>query len=211
MKCAEFEQHLQRALDEREDVNQNDVLQQHTKECEACAVILGTQAKIFAGLKLLPSPNQERFLGNRVLDRLRVDQRRRQNKRFVLIALATAVAIFIALLPLAGDRVRLRHKGERDVAGLALVTPNSIQLADKSLTEQESEDLRLVMRQLLTRLSDHRFEMLEPVDHLASGIRPLALTFNLAIDTLRRTLPGYSERQSVDPQAFSWKLRDLIG
>ncbi|MEO8499072.1 MAG: hypothetical protein ABI614_28745, partial [Planctomycetota bacterium] len=44
--------------------------------------------------------------------------------------------------------------------------------------------------------------MFEPVDQLANGIRPLAITFNFAFDTLRRTLPGYTQPQPVEPQAL---------
>jgi hypothetical protein len=66
------------------------------------------------------------------------------------------------------------------------------------------------MHQLMLRLSDHRLSMFEPVDQLASGIRPLAITFNFALDTLRRSLPGYSQQQPVEPQALYRSVRASI-
>lgn len=206
MQCAKFEQQLQSLLDDRKDVDQDKTLLAHSKVCESCSSMLRAQTRIFAELKLLPPLSDEQHLAHRVLDQLRIDQRRRKNRRLVLIAFATAATILIALLPFAGDRVRMRQDGELRGGRLAIVTP----APQNSLSEQETEDLRLVMRQLLMRISDRRLEMLEPVDQLTNSIRPLALTFNFALDTLRRTLPGYSEPQSIDPQASHWTLRFLV-
>ncbi|MCA9183029.1 MAG: hypothetical protein KDA51_16315, partial [Planctomycetales bacterium] len=178
----------------------------HAKECEGCRAMLRTQGRIFAGLRSLPSPKHEQDLGHRVLDQLRVDQRKRKNRRIMLLALATAAALMIALLPFAGDHVRLRQDGN----GLALVTPAAQQDSASQLSKQEAEDLRLVMHQFMLRFSDHQLGMFEPVDQLASGIRPLAITFNFALDTLRRTFPGYSEPKPIEPQAIYREFRPSI-
>jgi hypothetical protein len=98
----------------------------------------------------------------------------------------------IMLLPWAGNQARLGPEGGHGGEALAIATVSPQQAPTRRLTEQESEDLRLLLHQLLLSLLNQRISMLEPVDRLASGIRPFAITFNFAFDTLRRTLPGYS-------------------
>jgi hypothetical protein len=117
----------------------------------------------------------------------------------------------IALLPLAGDGVRFQRNRDHGGGRLALVTQQAPERNPRrAFTAEESEDFRRLMHQWMLQISDHRLGMLEPVDRLASGIRPLALTFNLALDTLRRTLPGYSEPRPVEPQALSRSIRSSI-
>ncbi len=118
--------------------------------------------------------------------------------------------IVIALLPFAGERVRFQRNGEQGGGGLALAMQSPTENPGHAFTAEESEDLRLLMHQWMLQISDHRLDVFEPVDQLASGIRPLALTLNLALDTLRRTLPGFSERQPVEPQAYYGELRSWI-
>jgi len=209
MQCAKFEQRLQQMLDDRQNVEQDEALRAHSRGCVACGQVWRAQSLLFAGLKSTPEPSFGQDLGPRVLDQLRVDRRKRNNKRLLLAALAMAAVIMIALLPLAGDHVR-RQEGEQVGGGLALVAPTPRQMPPSRLTEQESEDIRMLMHELMQRLSDQRFDMLEPVDQLAGGIRPLAITFNFALDTLRRTLPGYSQPQPVQPQALHTGDRSLI-
>ena len=209
MQCAKFEQRLQQQLDERQNVEQDELLREHSQGCDVCDMLLRTQSRLFAGLTSLPQPSFGQDLGHRVLDQLQVEQRRRGKKRLMMAALATAAGIMIALLPLAGD-VQVRQAGEQDRGGLALVTPPVRQTPASTLTEQQSDDLRNLVRQLMLRLSDHRLGMFEPVDQLAHGIRPLAMTFHLALDTLRRTLPGYVEPQPVEPQAIYGGFRAPI-
>jgi len=206
MQCAKFEQRLHQLLDDRENIEQDEMLSGHAKKCEECRVVLQTQSRILAGLRSLPSPKREQDLGHRVLDQLRVDQRKRKNRRFAVLALAMAASLLIALLPFAGDHVRLRQ----DRKGLALVTPAPHPETVNKMSKQETEDLRLVMHQFMLKFSDHPLGMFEPVDQLASGIRPLAISFNFALDTLRRTLPGYSEPQTIEPQAIYREFRSSL-
>ncbi len=210
MQCAKFEQRLQQLLDERQNVEQDEVLREHSRGCEACGSVFRAQSLLFAGLKSLPESSLGQDLGVRVLDQLHVDRRKRTNRRLLLAALATAAAIMIALLPLAGDRVRFRQIDKQAGGGLALVSPAPQQLPENGLSEQDAEDIRLLMHELVLRISDQRISMFEPVDQLASGIRPLAVTFNFALDALRRTLPGYSQPQPVEPQALHRTFRTSI-
>ncbi|HUG66394.1 MAG TPA: hypothetical protein VMM76_01505 [Pirellulaceae bacterium] len=209
MQCAEFEQRLQQLLDDRQKVEQDSLLQEHARGCDACGRVLRGQAGLLAGLRMIPKPTFAADLGHRVLDQLRIDQRKRNNRLLVIAALAAAAVIMVALLPLAGDRVRFQRDHEHG-GGIALVSPGPQQTPKNAFTEQDSNDLRMLMHSLMLQFSEHRLEMFEPVDQLASGIRPLALTFNLAFVTLRRALPGYSEPRPAEPQAFYHGLRSSI-
>lgn len=210
MQCAEFEQRLQQMLDDRQKVEQDNLLQEHARGCGDCGKVLRGQSELLAGLLVIPKPRFAADLGHRVLDQLRIDQRKRNNRRLVIAALVAAAVIMVALLPLAGDRVRFQRDHEHGGGGLALLNPGPPQTPKNVFTDQDSNDLRMLMHSLMLQFSDHRLEMFEPVDQLASGIRPLAFTFNLAFVTLRRTLPGYSEPQPAEPQAFYRGLRSSI-
>jgi len=210
MQCAKFEERLQQLLDDRKSVEQDKLLQEHARGCDACGSVLHTQSMLFAGLRATLEPRFTKDLGHRVVDQLRIDHRKRTNKRLMIAALATAAVITIALLPLAGDRIPFQRDRDHGNGGLALATPTLEQNPQRAFTAEESEDLRLLMHQWMLQISDHRLGMFEPVDQLASGIRPLALTFNLALDTLRRTLPGYSERPPAEPQALYGSVRTWI-
>ncbi|MEO8493560.1 MAG: hypothetical protein ABI614_00710, partial [Planctomycetota bacterium] len=174
MQCAKFEQRLQQLLDDRQNVEQDDMLREHARVCEDCRGILRMQGQLFAGLRTIPEPNFAHEMGLRVLDHLQIDRRKRNNKRLLAIALAVAAAVMIALLPLAGDHVRFRQKGANGGGALAIATTPPRPTETRRLTEQEAEDIRLVMHQLMLRLSDQQIAMFEPVDQLANGIRPLA-------------------------------------
>lgn len=210
MQCAKFEQRLQQMLDDRQNIEQDETLREHSRGCETCAGILRTQSLLLAGIGSFPESSFGKDLGPRVLEQLRVDRRKRNNKRMLMAALATAAAIMIALLPLAGDRNRFPRIDEQAGGGLALVTPVPQQPSGNRLSERESEEIRLLMHEFVLQISDRRLTMFEPVDQLANGIRPLAATFNFALDALRRTLPGYSQPQPVEPQALHRAYRTSI-
>ena len=210
MQCAKFEKRLQQLLDDRQNVEQDEVLREHSRGCVACGRIWRAQSLLFAGLKSLPESSCDQDLGPRVLDQLRTDQRKRDSRRLWIAALATAAVIMVAMLPLAGDRVRFQQNEDVGGGGLALALPAPQQPPESQLSEQESEEIRTLMHQMMLRLSEQRLSMFEPVDQLNSGIRPLTITFNFALDTLRRTLPGYSQPQPVEPQALLRGERSLM-
>jgi predicted anti-sigma-YlaC factor YlaD len=210
MQCAKFEQRLQQLLDDRQIAERNESLCEHAESCERCASILRAQSRLFSSVSKLPEPALPDDFANRILDRLQVERRRQRRKRMTIAALAAAAMIMISLLPLSGDGVPFLRNGDSN-GSLALVDPASQVSPRNALTAQESRDLRLLMHQLMQQLSDGRLEMLSPVDQFASGIRPLTITFNFALDTLRRTLPGYSARQAVEPQAVFGRLQHPIG
>ena len=193
MQCAKFEQRLQQLMDHREDASQDEALCKHAETCLDCQSLLQAQRALLTGLQYLPKSNST-DLGVRVIDEIVVDERRRRKRRITWFALAIAAILFIALLPLAGSYNPQRNGKQTVGRGLAMAIQSNDDTTTRELTEEEEAELRLLMRQLVMRLSDPQLEMLDSVDQLASGIRPLAATFSYAIDTLRRTLPGYSSQ-----------------
>jgi len=51
MQCAKFEQRLQQLLDERQNVEQDEMLREHSRGCPACGQVWRAQSLLFAGLK----------------------------------------------------------------------------------------------------------------------------------------------------------------
>ncbi len=211
MQCAKFEQRLQQLLDDRSVVEQDKVLREHANACEDCRAMLQAQQALFTGLRVLPQGAGSKDVGHRVLDRLLVERRHRSRRRFTMIALAITAVVVIAMIPLAGRRGPGWNNKPAGGGQLALSYSPSSETGKRELSKAEAEELRLLMRDFVMRLSDPRFEMFDSVDQLTSGIRPLAVTFNFAIDTLRRSLPGYSEHETMEPQAQFRKTRGTIG
>jgi hypothetical protein len=118
-----------------------------------------------------------------------------------VLAIATAAVLMLAVLPFVGNRPQIVEQGGRSprVVGLAVVPPRA---ARSRLSEEEEREFRLLIRSLMVEISERRLQAFEPVDHLASGFRPLAVTFNVAFDALLKTLPGQrSSRGGELPQA----------
>ncbi len=211
MQCAKFEQRLQQLLDDRSEVEQDKVLREHADACDECHEMLKAQQALFTGLGVLPESARSKDMGHRVLDSLLVERRYRSKRRLTMIVLAVTAVLLIALIPLTGSRGPWWNKQPVGGGQLAMAYSTTSEPGQRKLSKAEAEELRLLMRDLVMRLSDPRFEMFESVDQLTSGIRPLAVTFNYAIDTLRRSLPGYSEHETIEPQALFRKTRATIG
>lgn len=211
MQCEKFDQRLQQLLDARENVNDDDMLRQHAEACAGCRSTLRTQRDLFAALQVLPQDGQLKHMGHRVLDGLQAERKHRRKRRRTMFALALAVVLLIALIPFAGRRDPSEKNGRPGKGSLAMTYVPTSPIAKEKLSESEAEEIRVLVRHLVKRLSDPGFEMFDSVDQLTSGIRPLAATFNYAFDTLRRTLPGYSAPNIIEPQARFSKVWTSVG
>lgn len=206
MQCAEFEVRLHHSLDSRLDPESDSQLVEHAHACETCRQILNVQSRLFEGLRLPIEQPESTFFGHAVLDQVTAHRQRRTKRRRIATALAVAAAIAVIVLPLARAPRPGTAKKSKSPAGLAIATVPA-PAPRPSLSPGEAEELRLLMRRLLD-VSSRPLETLESVDHVASkSIRPLAVTFNFAFDTLWRTLPGQGGSGRAEPQA-GFQLRD---
>jgi len=208
MQCAEFETQVQYALDRRVDPEADDRILAHAENCGACRQALDTQRLLLEGLRFHSDPPCSPHIGHQVLDRLVAESNRRTRRRRLAIALAIAAAILVAMLPFAGgprgDTAKATRPITKGLAIAAMATPTQRQ---PTMTPEEAEEFRLLIRQLVEQVSKRPLEGFESVDQVAGrSIRPLAITLHFAFDTLRRTLPGQGNAESSQPQARSLPL-----
>ncbi|MBP86022.1 MAG: hypothetical protein CMJ64_04785 [Planctomycetaceae bacterium] len=204
MQCAEFEIRLQDALDRRIDPESDDRLVDHAERCEACRHVVYGQRLLLDGLRVQAEPPCSSHIGHQVLDRLASDSARRTRRRRLVFALAIAVALFVAVLPFARGPRADTATARPSAKVLAIATVPQPPLPKPTMTAGETEEFRLLIRQLLDQVSLRPLEGFESVDRVAGkSIRPLAITFHFAFDTLRRTLPGQGSAEPTHPQARS--------
>ena len=203
MQCAEFETQLQYALDHRVAPDSDERLIDHAEHCEPCRQTLDCGMLLLEGLRLAPpcSPH----IGHQVLDRLLAERARRTKRRRIAFALAIAAGLLVAILPFARGPREDTVKGRP--TGLAIATIGQPSQHESTMTAEEAEEFRLLIRELLNQVSMRPLEGLESVDQVAGrSIRPFAITLHFALDTLRRTLPGQGAAESSQPQARSLPL-----
>ena len=201
MQCVEFEKHLQQLLDERIAPETDEQLAAHAESCPACRAVLEIQKRIMEVMSEPVAVRPADELSHAVLDRFTA-HRKRARRRLATLALATAAALLIAVLPFVGDSPDLAQKNSKPnpkVVGLAIAP----QPASSPWNEQDAEELRLLIRRVFDEISEHRREALEPVDRIASGLRPLTTTLNAAFAAIRQTLPGQEAHESEPPQAWT--------
>ncbi len=201
MQCVKFEERLQQLLDERVAVETDRGIVEHAQSCPMCQSTLRAQDRLFTGLRAMSIPPAPRDLGHRVLDQMYITRRATQRRRWIVISLATAASLIVALLSFMGPLSEMARQNKAENGGLALGVSGSFNSAQELANDRATEDLRLLLREWVSRISDQSIDSFDSVDRLAIGMRPLALTFNLALDTLRRTLPGYNPPQHGEPQA----------
>lgn len=204
MQCAEFETQLQSTLDRRTAPESDGQLVEHAEHCNACRQVLDTARLLQEGLKIqFPAPRSP-HLGHQVLDRLAAEKSKRTSRRRFALAIAIAAALLIAILPFArGPRDdTAKVKSAPRPHGLAIATVGRQPQPSPTMSAEEAEEFRLLIRHLLDQVSIRQLEGFESVDQVAGkSIRPLAVTFQFALDTLRRTLPGQGSAETNPPQA----------
>ena len=220
MRCDDFQDRWQRLLDERQAPELDELLCAHAAMCEDCERILRTQTILFreiARQRPKTRPVQHASTGsggNRQLARFG----RRWGKP-IAFGLAIAGSMLVLLIP--GVRQVLNsHSNQRTESQVANATntgvpqtalvvhargartesaPAGVPLEKD--TQAEKEALRKLMQDVAAKLADVPDEQLEPLDHIASGFRPLANTLGVAWYALRRTIPVKRNPSVHEPQA----------
>lgn len=213
MQCAEFEARVHNVLDQRAAPDSDAELVEHASNCERCAQIMHAQRSLFDGLRSPIEQATSVHFGHQVLDALKVEKANRVRRRSIAFGLATAAALMVMVMSFArGPRV---ENADRDSAGgrLAIATPPRSVTPSPAMSPEEKEEFRLLIRQLLDQVSTHPVQGLDTVDEVAAkSLRPLAVSFNFALDSLRRHLPGQNNDESTDPQArlFEYHVDDRL-
>ncbi len=204
MQCHEVEPRIQTLLDHRQDPSSDPALNEHAVVCPACRELIEVQSRLFEGLGALAVPVLPPDFSRRVLAVYETRPSPAQRFAPALAALAVAAVLFLAFLawPLRGpgdQQANLANSESR--VGRATGT--------YSLSDLEPEQVRLVIEQLVTRLTSDE-QALRHVDQLAGTIRPLATTLNVAFDAIRRSIPGQRQPQPSQPQAREFQRPSLV-
>jgi len=216
MNCQEFEDRLQLVLDERCSPERDERLTEHARSCANCRETMQAQEALLEALRKSRQTPSGRWAKNVAADVVaaavveKQADRRRWNVdlRWVSVGLVGVAAAVILMFSSAwramtgprevggshtvqnaepakknandGQLAIARPLVPREKAGPKVVSPAPVPSA--SLNEYQ-----LVLQQWVQTLPDS-----VDVNQLESspGIRPLASSIGLAIDTLRRTLPG---------------------
>ena len=164
------------------------------------------QAALFDGLRATtPEPLAADFSERVVAEFAATEKSSRRRPWAVGLAAVAALAASWMLITLPGGRSPVTPTLTTD-GGLASVHPGVTARepsSDSSVPEYpedalDAEEYRLVLQELIARLSVAHFENLESVDQIAGGFRPLAVTLNAAFDVLRRSLPGSGGSETGD-------------
>lgn len=217
MQCDEFEQRLQLVLDQRREPREDDLLTAHARQCAECERVLRVQSRLFAALPLVRIPNLSSDFAPGVLQQFNYERRRAFRIRLAAWSLAAAAVLVLCFLPWLRpntDVVFSSHTNSGGhTLGLATMSADAVQGHAKLHSTQDfaamsAEELHSFVRQLVAQLADPNSAR-ESVNQLAVTIRPLAVTFNVAVDTLLRTLPGHHDPDSDAPKTTQFHLTPI--
>jgi len=149
MRCAEFESRLNDLLDERVEPAGDAVLTEHAERCPQCAELVAAHELLLEGTRLLPKvqlrPGERETLGRRVIAAMVADgppfrnttvelanhqplemvSARRPSLAMIALAVATAAAVLIAVLPWFRDAAAPRPDNRPDPSMIVDVNPDS--------------------------------------------------------------------------------------
>ena len=203
MRCDQFENRLQRVLDQRRAPETDSQLRAHAQLCPACRDILRLQAQLFDALDLTEVPDLPPDFSEQVVARvqpLATIPAAPVGSRVMPVLLAVAASLVLGLFSagviwLSADRGRLAqdkppavpyHAGPPSVAGAA-DGDNWWDFSPSSLATLYPSDVR----------QRHR----EQVETIADELKPIATPFTTAASALRRTIPVGKHRAKDSPQA----------
>jgi hypothetical protein len=200
MGCAQFEERLQRLLDQRELPSEDSQLHRHARRCPECRETLAACCRMIDGLNLLELRVPDEDFSLRVVGRTQVVRpspaaRRRFAGALAAVAAGLALAL---LLPFSWreDRTESAIAPVPVVAGAPLPA-DLVAAGPRTEAVDRSADAwtkaRLDQQQPLALLrswtaswSDRTWN---PVDGLAGGLTPITTPLGVAVQEIRRTIP----------------------
>jgi hypothetical protein len=218
MQCEEFEDRLNRLLDHRLSPDDDASLAMHARDCDECAGWFHAQQRLFAGLRMGPTPPLPAELATRVVSQRHSELSRRraawQNAGWAVLLASAASLGGLALMALKTNDSQPNVVEKKPVPGtshgLAITgigsKPGQAIKAEKA--DEKLEDYFVVIENFATQISDSK-EFDEMSESLQPSIKPLRSSFGLAIDALRRTLPRGKESRTTKPDSGASWLPDL--
>lgn len=218
MRCDEFEQFVQRLLDERKPLDAGRGALGHADGCRRCRATLDAYQQLWDGLELLEPPALDPGFAERVVAAVPLVQPRFSARRwFAWAGVAVAASLLIVVAATwrshrSGQPGSPRPAGGSSPPDLAVQhpgiapdrrQPDGVPSQDRAQPRHGSRELEAIFERLADELSADR---MGTVDRLAIGLRPIRESLATAIDVLWTTIPirpkEESDRQSGDSASF---------
>lgn len=223
MQCREFEQRMNDVLDRRLAPQRDEALLRHAAECLPCCGLLDAQAALFAGLDRLETPSPSAGFAAAVLVQsggmVRAQAGPGSGRKWLVvlggvvsIAAAALLAVFIAsrtfegiaarppaktsqpnAVP-AGETIAVRSKlATESKPAIAKVAPPP-RIEPQLSPPEEYKEYRQAINSLAAQFPQ-AVETIDEVQQATPGMRPIRVSFSMAIGTLQRTIPNRKREQ----------------
>lgn len=220
MNCDDFEERIHRLLDHRVLVTRDRSLVRHAEVCGPCRSLLEAYADLDAGLALWATPQLDDGFARRIVAVLEPARPATRVPLARLALAAVAAGILVALFP----AMRNAFTSSASQPPLSVATPTLVLSVPQAEQPPSGRDFTaffffpgefLVAPSVFARqpigdmwqewaitLARGRQEILEPMDGIRDGLRPITTTLTGTIDALRSAIPlglgGLSEGASGD-------------
>ena len=213
MRCKDFDWRMQGLLDSRLPPEHDHQLIAHSAVCLHCERVLEVQRQLLATTALSSTVETSPRLTAGVLSAVaRQSSARRRTRRGLL---ACALAASLTWLLLVPDEPRENKRVARTASETHQVLPSKshtrgtpqqnapevIEPGHRENRTLSTRDAQLVLNRLKTPLAQWNMRSSLQMRQIADGLRPIATSFSIALDALRRTLPGGKRRALSKPQA----------
>ncbi len=221
MNCDDFEERIHRLLDHRDFVTHDKALVRHAEVCRHCRSTLEAYADLDVGLAVWEAPQLDDDFARRVVAAVEPARPVTRVPFTRLMIAAVAAGLLVALFPAVRNAfiasapqppspvVAMPTPGPgaaapeqlplgSNLASLAFLSPDFLGVSS-NFVRQPFNDM---WQEWTTTLARGRQEILEPMDGIRDGLRPITTTLTGTIDALRNAIPlgvgGQSEEASED-------------
>lgn len=222
MRCDQFQQRCQELLDDRQVLEKDPMLRAHARVCGQCDEELRIQSLLFGEIerskviaRRAPRSRKSLWISLALAASVLVlvtPALRHWSDPTAKVWSSSRNGRGVAVRNRAATRgallaVGTRHPVTRPANGVAMkiaATENSVK-SENSLPSPNTPDheaIRRLVQNMADKWSEVPDEQLEPLDRIAEGFRPLAITLGVAWDALRRTIPVGRAPSVHDPQAL---------
>lgn len=226
MQCREFEDRMNDVLDQRLAPERDGLLVRHAGECSACRRLLDGQAALFSGLELCETPPLSGRFASAVLVQAEVipvatladgNTRRNWKIKATIAAIASLAAVALVVVVIGLSRQKepnipvakapappvLPNKADVTKVPTAKAAPApeiakalpEVRPVPTALAKQEYQEYREMLNNFGAQLPI-AVEKIDEVQQSTPAIRPLRVSFSMAIGTLQRTIPNRTKRDN---------------
>ena len=207
MQCHDFECRMQLLLDHRIPPTQDRQLRTHAAVCDPCKRALEAQSQLLMWVGTSSTSELPGGLATAVLTGL--DKQCKESQQTVL---AIALVVSLAGLLLLHHQFH-PNEGRLELANTTPITaqPTSplapADTSDSATRKLTGQAVRLALEQWKTPIAHWNAHSSLPMDQIADGLRPIASSFSIALDALRRTFPGSYRNTPPKPQTQRMRSR----